>query len=428
MADIFLSYSRADRAIAERLARELEEEGWTVWWDWQIRAGDRFDSVMTGALEGARCVVVVWSESSARSESVNEEVHGAARQGLVLFPILTTRGLPLPYEFRHLQAPILDEQGIESVLSQMKGFLKGAGGVAEEVGLSDEAESSAPAAPKGPAADPISLAVSSPGVLSPTWSTVRTYFFDGSGRRDVEADAKALRHKEGEDQSFTDAAGIGVPAGTKITVTLTVPDGECIPERRHFTWAEHWRKEDFAVRYAGTLREEGSEGEGLATWFAGPLCLGEVPFQFAYSARRVSAAARKEPSFGRGFESVFLSYAHKDSFIADWIESANALGIRYLRDTRDLRSGEVWNERLKELIQEADLFQLCWSDFAKQSQFVREEWCYALGLNKPKFVRPCYWDDPMAPPPNELEKLHFQKLHPDWLTRMRFRIKHLFGG
>lgn len=42
MADIFISYSKADRDKVVMLAAYLESEGWTVWWDTNLAAGDAF--------------------------------------------------------------------------------------------------------------------------------------------------------------------------------------------------------------------------------------------------------------------------------------------------------------------------------------------------------------------------------------------------
>jgi hypothetical protein len=93
---------------------------------------------------------------------------------------------------------------------------------------------------------------------------------------------------------------------------------------------------------------------------------------------------------------------------------ARALGDHYVRDCIDLRVGEVWNERLRQLIERADAFQLFWSWAAMHSVFVRQEYEHALALDRPSFVRPTFWEDPMprAPglPPAALERLHFQKI------------------
>jgi hypothetical protein len=40
MSDIFISYARQDRPRAEAIAKALEDHGWSVWWDWNIPAGE----------------------------------------------------------------------------------------------------------------------------------------------------------------------------------------------------------------------------------------------------------------------------------------------------------------------------------------------------------------------------------------------------
>ncbi|MEO2178028.1 MAG: toll/interleukin-1 receptor domain-containing protein [bacterium] len=78
-ADIFVSYKRKDKAFVADLVRELEESGFSVWWDTRISAGSEFDTVIETALKSARCVVVVWSDSSIESEWVKNEANEGLR-------------------------------------------------------------------------------------------------------------------------------------------------------------------------------------------------------------------------------------------------------------------------------------------------------------------------------------------------------------
>ena len=50
MADIFISYASEDRLRAEPLAKALEEQGWSVWWDRTIPPGETFDQVIATQL------------------------------------------------------------------------------------------------------------------------------------------------------------------------------------------------------------------------------------------------------------------------------------------------------------------------------------------------------------------------------------------
>jgi hypothetical protein len=71
MSDIFISYKREEQATARKLANALEREGWTVWWDPKLRAGERFNDVIEKALKESNCVVVMWSKLSVESQYVN---------------------------------------------------------------------------------------------------------------------------------------------------------------------------------------------------------------------------------------------------------------------------------------------------------------------------------------------------------------------
>lgn len=71
--NIFLSYARADRSIAENLVRKLEDNGFRVWWDFQIPSGRSFASVIAEKLEEAPAVLVLWTRASVGSRHVFDE-------------------------------------------------------------------------------------------------------------------------------------------------------------------------------------------------------------------------------------------------------------------------------------------------------------------------------------------------------------------
>lgn len=85
--------------------------------------------------------------------------------------------------------------------------------------------------------------------------------------------------------------------------------------------------------------------------------------------------------------------------------------MKVLIDTEDLRSGEEFTPALMSMIDDANVFQLFWSERSAQSDFVRKEWMHALTLNKGRgFIRPVRWERPRAPAPPELAalKIHFK--------------------
>lgn len=112
MSDIFVSYARQDRERVRGLASQLEEQGWTIWWDRQIFAGADFDVVIQREVEAARCVLVVWSAHSIGSRWVKAE----AGEGLrleKLIPILIDASYP-PLAFRNIQTVSFVEGGLDA--------------------------------------------------------------------------------------------------------------------------------------------------------------------------------------------------------------------------------------------------------------------------------------------------------------------------
>ncbi len=102
MSDIFLSYAHEDQVRIKQLAEALEGQGWTVFWDRTIAAGNTWRSTIGMALETAGCVVVAWSEHSIHSHWVCEEAEdGQERHRLV--PVFLDNVRP-PLGFRSIHA------------------------------------------------------------------------------------------------------------------------------------------------------------------------------------------------------------------------------------------------------------------------------------------------------------------------------------
>ncbi|TAN83988.1 MAG: toll/interleukin-1 receptor domain-containing protein [Gallionella sp.] len=72
VTDIFISYAREDEARVEPLVHVLENQGWSVFWDRRIPAGQSWRSYIGRALAEAKCVIVAWSNESVHSNWVAE--------------------------------------------------------------------------------------------------------------------------------------------------------------------------------------------------------------------------------------------------------------------------------------------------------------------------------------------------------------------
>jgi TIR domain len=101
MADLFVSYSREDKARAEEIVRLLEDYGWDVFWDQETRAGELWPKVLEEELGKARCLVALWTKTSIASRWVRIEAYEAL-QSEKLVPVLLDKVRP-PLEFRQTQ-------------------------------------------------------------------------------------------------------------------------------------------------------------------------------------------------------------------------------------------------------------------------------------------------------------------------------------
>jgi hypothetical protein len=106
MADIFISYSKADHALALKLSAFLEAEGWSVWWDKSLAAADLYRDEIMKQLAAARAVITIWTPNSIRSDWVRAEAGTAKNEGK-LIPVKTTdvayADIPLPFGEMHTE-------------------------------------------------------------------------------------------------------------------------------------------------------------------------------------------------------------------------------------------------------------------------------------------------------------------------------------
>jgi formylglycine-generating enzyme required for sulfatase activity len=105
MSEIFISYKRDEQPTARKLANALERQGWTVWWDPKLRAGEHFDEVIEKALRESKCVVVMWSKLSVSSRYVKDEATYALKRGK-LVPVAIEE-VELPFRFDGIHTPVL---------------------------------------------------------------------------------------------------------------------------------------------------------------------------------------------------------------------------------------------------------------------------------------------------------------------------------
>jgi hypothetical protein len=118
------------------------------------------------------------------------------------------------------------------------------------------------------------------------------------------------------------------------------------------------------------------------------------------------------PTSTVSYQKIFGSYSRRDADIVHMVSSIlKTTGLGELRwDLDFLSAGEEWEDRIEREIKAANSFQLFWSENARKSVNVEKEWKIALSLGRQKFVKPVYWETPVAKIPKELNNLHFAQL------------------
>jgi hypothetical protein len=121
MADVFISYSKKHARLTEDLARDLEAEGYTTWWDTSLLPDDVFfPQIIRAEIEAAKAVIVIWAEHSVASAWVYSE----AQLGWALDKLLQVRDegldahrVPLPFTAGNIP-PVADRAKIFAALAR----------------------------------------------------------------------------------------------------------------------------------------------------------------------------------------------------------------------------------------------------------------------------------------------------------------------
>jgi hypothetical protein len=198
---------------------------------------------------------------------------------------------------------------------------------------------------------------------------------------------------------------IGASIGVALEVRGATADGTV--QRR--TWTSEPIDFSFAVEADANVKQVVL----LARVFVNDAQIGVLAF-----TRNVSGPAKKPHSPGdrvrlKRHKRVFLSYSSKDREIVSQIATAYQMaGVEHFWDRASLKSGEEWHPRLRREIDRADLFHLCWSKAAAESEWVQREAEHALtrrkkNSGKPDITVQMLDGPPWAPHPAELDTINF---------------------
>jgi type VI secretion system secreted protein Hcp len=243
------------------------------------------------------------------------------------------------------------------------------------------------------------------------WARCLVYIHTPQAQDDVDVDSRTRLRDATTHNVRSARATRAIPRGAEVLIVPELPGAQFNPPSQRVLWLEEWHCAEFRVRTSPDRPEPRTEEavNGRVAFYLHTVLIGEVAFWGALDAD--SNGDAEEPvrtATGSVFNSIFVSYCHQDTVVVEQLAKAyKALPLTYLRDVEQLRAGEEWSTRLRQMICDADVFQLYWSRAASRSTFVKREWRAALRCPRAKLICPVYWERPMPAPPPELAGIHF---------------------
>jgi len=228
--------------------------------------------------------------------------------------------------------------------------------------------------------------------------------------KDLQAVIKAAKKIDPRSDPAPQGMAIGdVAIGAKIGVSLEVRGAVCDGAIQRRTWTGEPIDFSYSVEAEAAVKQV----VFLARVFVDDAQIGVLAF-----TRNVSGAAKKPHSEGdrvrlKRHKRVFLSYSSKDRETVAAIATAyQSAGVDHFWDRASLKSGEEWHPRLRREIDRADLFHVCWSRAAAESEWVKKETEHALTRRRKNSGRPeitvqMLDGPPWAPHPPELDAINF---------------------
>ena len=105
MADVFISYARSTVECAEALARIVEADGHSVWYDARLPAHRTYSDVIQEQLDAAKAVLIIWSDEAVQSQWVRSEADRARNNGTLIQLRIDDCSLPMPFD--QIQCPLV---------------------------------------------------------------------------------------------------------------------------------------------------------------------------------------------------------------------------------------------------------------------------------------------------------------------------------
>ena len=260
----------------------------------------------------------------------------------------------------------------------------------------------------GPITDAVDFSVTAPRLASPGSSFILDVWAHLDSYREIILE-RAKQADRGHDIVIRSQGPVQVERGTTMRVVLRCLDFGVEDMVGNIYWTG--KIGNCAFHLSVPLTAQQGSYIGTACVFVGSLQIARLYFDLEVGVQDEEV---EDMTTGQlRMMSAFASYANEDrDEVLGRIQGMQKV-LPYLDvflDVASLRSGEDWEERIKEEIITRDTFYLFWSLAASRSSWVELEWKIALSAKGIAYIDPVPLDSPSkVPPPPELASLHFNE-------------------
>lgn len=205
--------------------------------------------------------------------------------------------------------------------------------------------------------------------------------------------------------SSTTSGYLRVEDGTSVSVQLISSDIIVEDDIETLTWQGKYLRFQFMVYLPENYDKEQLRFTATVYFNSVIACKLSV-ISTSISAKKQSLLVNRTD-----YQSAFISYASQDrNRVLSIVQGMRKMrpDMHIFLDIDGLRSGDRWENIIKNEIIQRDVLFLCWSQFAKNSAWVDMEWRYALDNKGIDAIEPIPLEpSSKCPPPQELASKHF---------------------
>jgi hypothetical protein len=245
------------------------------------------------------------------------------------------------------------------------------------------------------------------------------YLYHENASDQVQADFEKRRTFKTLDKSGTGLASRLLERGTPFTIVPVIKHAHITPHSATVIWQDDFEHVLFHLRLDSSVTA-GAAINGLVRVYVGPLLVSALTLE---TFVKTSETTARGGPFTRGgqpltdfrstslakYKRLFISYSRDDQALVQAMERifSEYPELSTFVDYKSEVAGDDWKKVIEDSITAADALELFWSPHAAKSDSVRDEWEYALKINKP--VIPVIFGRPRPEIPEPLADCDFQE-------------------